>query len=431
MKRRAIVHIAFTALTILTISTAGVIWQYRPLAWSHEQQITSGSGNARIVDVLADPSGSLVHLAWEDDREKTNQVFYKRSLDGGVTWESDRRLTDLASETIEPLPRLASNGRELVVLFSDRTTTGEHIFYLISRDKGWHFSQSVQLTSSLGYQTNPAASFAGAVLHVVWQNYHRGQWQICYVRSLDSGATWQSSIALTNTEGQDRHPAISVSGQSVFVVWSRYYQGREAVFFKASYDSGVTWKPEVQLVGYEPPVFLIFPSIGSNGSSIHVVWNGREVLYSRSLDAGMTWNSATPLTNRSREYLAPRISVVGPHLKVISAAIRLEDKNVSADIYYLQSEDGGTQWAKPVVLSGHGENGSSLAPSISVQADSTFIAWQDNRNGPYEIYLISKPDFAALHGFESRLVIPVASILGVAIATLLLLTIKRPETTQT
>jgi hypothetical protein len=427
MDRRALVDISFIALATLTIVSAGVIWQYRPLTWSPEQQITRGGANARIVDVLADPSGSLVHLVWEDDREKTNQVFYKRSLDDGVTWESDRKLTDLMSQTIEPLPRLVSNGQRIVVLFSNGTGTGEHIFYLASEDRGRGFSESVQLTKGLGYQTNPAASFAGSVLHVVWQNYHLGESHIYYERSLDSGVNWQLSTLLTDTNGQDRHPAICTIGQSVFVVWSRYDEGREAVFFKASYDSGLTWEPEIQLTGYEPPVFLIFPSIGCYGSSIHVIWNGVEVLYSRSLDAGVSWNAATPLTNSSREYLAPEISVSGSHLKVVTPAIRPEDKNATADIYYSHSEDNGNRWTKPVVLSGHGEKALSLAPAISVLDDSTFIAWQDNRNGPYEVFFVTEPDFAALHTLERRLVTPVAVILGVAIAALVLFSIRRPK----
>ncbi len=424
------VRLSFAAVILVTVIAAGVVWQYRPVSWSPETQITVGQGDSRIVDVSADPSGEILHLVWEDDREGTMQVFYKRSLDDGLTWDADLKLTTLTPQTAEPLPRVASNGKQVIVFFSNRTGTGEHLFYAVSSDDGSSFSAPIQLTNDPGDQTNPAAAFSGRTLNLVWQSYLKGRAHISYLRSLDAGSTWQPEVALAHPEALDRHPSIFTVDKKVFVVWSRNLEGQEAIFSRASYDSGATWQPEVQLSSYDIPVFLAFPSVASNGTHVHVVWNGKEVLYSRSQDSGATWDRPIPITDRTKQYLAPEISVRGSHVQVVTAAIKIEGEirhlKITSDVYYLQSPDSGNEWTEPVPLTTHGPEVLSLAPAITVRGDATFIAWQDNRNGPFRIFLISDPDFDVLNSYERKLVIPALVTLASAVVIYTILELKRP-----
>ena len=421
------VRLTFAVIILITLMSAEVIWQYRPTAWSPERQITTSPGDSRIVDVLADSQNGL-HLVWEDNREGIYQVYYKHSLDNGVTWGPEVKLSNLSPGTIEPLPRLASIGPQVLVFFSGRTETGEHLFDAVGVDSGSGFSTPRQLTSDAGYQTNPAAAVAGDTFHLVWQSYVQGVEHIYYMKSPDGGATWLREIVLTDATGQDRHPAIVAVGENVLVVWSRFDHGPEAVFFRASHDAGASWQPEVQLSGYEAPVFSVFPSIASNGTHLNVAWNGGQLFYSRSANAGLAWEAPLPLTNQSRQYLAPKISASGPHLQVVTAAISPgigRHPNISSDIYYLESPDGGKDWSEPILLTAHSPNQLSLAPAIAVRGDATFVAWQDNRNGLFAIFLMSKPDFAKLQAFERQLFISLFVLLTVATAVYLLFEFKR------
>lgn len=421
------VRLSFLVILLITLMAAEVVWQYRPTAWSPERQVSNSPGDSRIVDVLPDPSGGVLHLVWEDGRDGTNQVFYEHSLDDGVTWEADVKLSNLSPGKVDPLPRLAANGKVLLVFFSGQTEAGENLFYTLSTDSGSDFATQRQLTTDPGYQSNPAAAIVGTMVHLVWQNYVEGEEHVYYTRSLDAGATWQSEVSLTNVSGQDRHPAIVAIGEKVFVVWSRFDEGREAVFFRASYDSGGIWDPEVQLSDYQPPIFLTFPSVASNGTHVHVVWNGGQLLYARSADRGSTWDPPLPITDRSRQYLAPKISAIGSQLQVVTAAIWPATKahpTISSDVYYLQSPNGGDDWSEPISLTDHAQDKLSLAPSMSVRADDTFIAWQDNRNGHFAVFVKSRPDFAELQAFERQLVVPVLAILAAAAAIYVPLELK-------
>ncbi len=375
---------------------------------------------------MADPSGELLHLVWEDNRNGSNQVYYKGSTDNGLTWGPDIKLSNLSPHTIDPLPRVASNGKQLLVFFSGGTGTGEHLYYAASMDSGSTFTVQNQLTNDRGYQTNAAVAMDGSTVHLVWQNYLQSEEHIYYMKSLDAGDTWLPEIALTAAAGQDRHPAIVAASQNVFVVWSRYDEGSEAVFFRASHDGAATWQPEVQLSGYEPPIFPIFPSIASNGTHVHVAWNGRQVLYARSANGGLDWAPPLPITNQTRQYLAPRISTSGSQVQVVTAAISPDNQGIgiSSDVYYLESPGGGNEWNEPISLTAHYPDQLSLAPAIAVRGDATFVAWQDNRNGNFAIFVRSKPDFAEVKAFVNQLVTVVLIVFAATTASYLLLEIK-------
>lgn len=38
-------------------------------------------------------SGDSIHVVWSDNRDGNDEIYYKRSVDGGLTWGDDIRLT--------------------------------------------------------------------------------------------------------------------------------------------------------------------------------------------------------------------------------------------------------------------------------------------------------------------------------------------------
>jgi hypothetical protein len=34
-------------------------------------------------------SGQIVHVIWRDERDGNKEIYYKRSIDGGLVWEND------------------------------------------------------------------------------------------------------------------------------------------------------------------------------------------------------------------------------------------------------------------------------------------------------------------------------------------------------
>lgn len=60
--------------------------------WSSAKRLTWVSGSSYYPIVAADSSG-YVHVVWQDDSPGNNEIYYKRSINGGVSWESGKRLT--------------------------------------------------------------------------------------------------------------------------------------------------------------------------------------------------------------------------------------------------------------------------------------------------------------------------------------------------
>lgn len=398
-----------------------MFWQNRPMEWSGERQLTQGSGDSRLVDLRVDPSCYVVHLAWEDTRGNATEVYYKRSPDDGVSWGPDIRLSNLTAGTVEPEPRIGTDGKSVLIFFSNKTTTGQHIFYVSSADGGANFSPPLQLTNDVGEQSTAAVAFTGHTVHLVYQDYFsNGIEELFYVKSPDAGLTWQEKVTLTSTPGaQDRYVAIATGEDKVFVTWSRFYQLQEAIYVRTSLDSGASWKPEIQISDYGPPSYQQSPDVASDGTQVHIVWAGHGIQYSRSTDSGSTWSSPISITNATRQYFAPRLAVVNSKVQVVAAAISTIGTppriKIDSDVYYLTSSNGGENWIQPFSLTTHKFGILSLAPVIQSHGDASFVAWEDNRNGRLAISFLSRPDFAALRRFERQLIVSIAISVAVTV----------------
>ena len=65
-------------------------------------------------------SNNLVHVVWHDYRFGTWEIYYKRSTDGGITWEPDKRLTNNVSQSDNP--SICVNGLNVYVVWHDNST---------------------------------------------------------------------------------------------------------------------------------------------------------------------------------------------------------------------------------------------------------------------------------------------------------------------
>jgi hypothetical protein len=115
------------------------------LGWGSDVRLTNDLGSStttyNFAHDVAVGGGSTLHVVWYDDRDGTSQVYYKRSLDGGATWEGDRRL------------------------IADTTAT----------------------------RFNPAVAASGDTVYASWHEVRAdGGYYVAVARSLDGGTTWDS-----------------------------------------------------------------------------------------------------------------------------------------------------------------------------------------------------------------------------------------------
>ncbi len=388
----AILWISFSIL-ILGPAPAFAQWEMdRRLTFNDSISFTSVN-NAWCVAA----SGNFVHVIWGDERDRrdTTEVYYKRSTDGGTTWESDTRLTYNAIFSYPYDIAIAASGPDVHVVWSDFRDGGypnSEIYYKRSTDNGASWSPDIRLTNAPYGSFSPCVTTSGRSVHVVWTDDRDGNNEIYYNRSTDEGVTWGPDQRLTNGAVTSLGPSISVSGANVHVVWYEY-QPIEEIFYKRSTDNGMSWFPDTCLTN--DPAWSAFPSISVSGPVIHIAWSDTragcyEIYYKRSSNGGGTWTSDRRITFLPSDSYFPSLCASGAlvHLTWIDQ----RDGPMNDEVYYTRSTDEGLNWDPDTRLTW--DSSSSRNASIAASGSAVHVVWSDNRDSRYsnwEIYYKRNP----------------------------------------
>ena len=104
--------------------------------------------------LAVDDTSGAIYVAWTDARNGDWDVFLRRSVDSGRTWTAPVRLNDdaLSNGRNQYLPRIAvsPNGRVDAIFYDQRddpTGVYSNVYYTESLDGGMTFSRNVRLTT--------------------------------------------------------------------------------------------------------------------------------------------------------------------------------------------------------------------------------------------------------------------------------------------
>lgn len=325
-------------------------------------------------------NGNYLHIVWRDFRDGNNEIYYKRSTDGGTIWEADLRLTNDPFISINP--SVTVFGSVIHVVWNDNRDGNNEIYYKHSTDGGVSWGDDTRLTNDPARSETPTLSVSGSDVHLVWDDVRDGNREIYYKRSTDGGSSWSGDIRLTNAVGNSYTPFVSVSGSVVHVVWNDNRITVGEIFYKRSTDGGLNWEDDTRLTN--GPISF-FPSISVSGSVVHITWmdtrdGNSEIYYKRSSDAGVSWGADTRLTNNAGSSRLPHVTVSGSAVHVVW----LDNSDGNNEIYYKRSTDGGISWESDTRLTDNSFN--SRNPSVSITGSVVHVLWDDNRDGNNEVY---------------------------------------------
>jgi hypothetical protein len=230
------------------------------LCLSNQTPFISMDGDCRYPAVASE--GDSIYLVWLLVVNANDAgVFFRRSVDGGKQWSTDKRIS---------------------------------------------------IKNSLSYP--PAIAVKSGVVHAAWIDYGETiDGELYYTRSLDGGETWEKCRILITEANSARFPLLVCKNDHVYMIWQDV---ENKTYFKASHDNGLTWIGETLLAKLgKHSCYCYPPAIGVNGDEISVVWTdvrkrgfrlrvkgvpirrpskkGKNVVYSivrrKSNDAGHTW----------------------------------------------------------------------------------------------------------------------------------------------
>jgi len=107
------------------------------------------------------------------------------------------------------------------------------IYYKRSMDRGVTWGADARLTFNAFQSWYPSVAAAGSGVHTVWRDDRNAFGAIYYVRSMNQGASWGSDTNLTNNSfyNSDR-PSIALSSPMVHVVWTDNRDGNMEIYYK-------------------------------------------------------------------------------------------------------------------------------------------------------------------------------------------------------
>ena len=329
-----------------------------------------------------------VHIVWSDKRDNNWEIYYRKSIDNGVTWEKDKRLTyDLGtSYPGSSYPRISVNGGNIYIVWQDDKDGNFEIYYKFSNDNGSSWSNDIKLTYTAGHSIQPDIAVSGDNIHIVWMGDYSN---IFYINSIDGGKTWSSEVELASTSFSSWCPSIEANGDNVHVAWRDRYSiwvpelgEKGKILYMRSTDNGHSWATPIVLTetytyGWET---VWKPGLAVNGNNVHIVWeNNSEIInfdipksdiyYLRSSDNGTTWNDKIRLTY-SNDLNHPTVSAYGDFVHI---AWREREPNA---LNYIISKDDGSTWSHVISLSTSLKVFVYLA--MAVTEDSAYIVWYDS-----------------------------------------------------
>jgi BNR repeat-like domain len=269
--------------------------------WTTSKRLTVNSGYSRRPAIAAVSSDTLA-VVWSDNTPGNSELFSKRSTDGGAGWTTAKRMTWTSGSSEDPVMALDLSGN-LHLVCTESTSGNDEIYYKKSSDGGSTWTTSRRLSWTSGYSLNPAiAADSSGHLHVIWRDDTPGNFEVYYKKSTDGGTSWSAGKRLTWTSAESGSPAAIVDPSGyLHVVWRDYASDHWEIYYKRSTDGGAGWTTGRRLTWTSGD--SVDPDIAvDNSGYLHLVWSclvpaaGAHLDYQKSTDAGSSWTSAQRLT---------------------------------------------------------------------------------------------------------------------------------------
>jgi hypothetical protein len=369
------------------ISVATIVFlAFAPFAhaeWGQEIKLSGMDGKANLNEnmgrcVLA--NDRELHAVWSEAKGADSAIHYRRSTDRGTTWTESVRLSPKPG--FDSFPLLARSGATLHLVFLRKNATPDATsFYKRSTDGGLTWEPEVSLGATRWW---PGVAASGSNVYVSLNTVAEGEPKnsvVFFRRSTDNGKTWEDRQAISTAPrrggGRAEDPAIAADGPNVQLVWNDNRDAAPgkgmAVYFRRSTDRGATWGAETALT--QAPEYTYCPSIHLTGLHADVVYADRkngyfDVFHRPSRDRGETWGEKKQLSETVIGNLYPAIVRDGSNVHIAWFS-----KN---GVSYRRSRDEGKSWDPVVSLTEKG-----AMPFLATAGEAVYVLFKSRDDGIY------------------------------------------------
>jgi hypothetical protein len=366
-------------------------------------------------------SGSNVYVAWVATVNPgiTSDIRVNRSTDGGVTWLANE--IPLTGGVLALYHDIASSGSNVYAVWTQGSPGGgSEIRFRSSTNAGLTWTAPRRLDSAppgAGGRWSPKVCCAGSSVYVAWHDQRAiggGVNDIYFAYSTNAGASWSPDVSITGPgTSQNWYFHMACNGPDVYVAYAsnrnNIPQGWDDIYLNSSTNGGQSWNGEVRLNGGTPPGTrqACYPRVSVTGSNVYVVWqddrngapfSGWDIYGTHSINRGMTWPGAdyridlgSPPGAAASWYPDITSDAAGAYYAWRDLRNGLGDVYANAlqigpdeaDIFFVESLDGGTTWAPPLRVNDDNTPNDQTHPWLDIKPNGTVdVVWYDKRNDP-------------------------------------------------
>ena len=338
------------------------------------------------------------------------------STSPGVRMSSIVKLNDSSGvdTTIKPLIGATLNGR-IYVVWAEEGIGPERVRRDVYFDSSEDWGETWQATPTrlnadepnLSKSSYPTMTYdEKGNVYVCWHDKIKMRGRLDYGRkfirvavSRDYGKTWKKEPVVVNREASAFIPSIDTDGEGrVYVVWNDERYGKSHLFFNRYVDYGETWLESDVKVDSDLPEseLALWPKLAAGDDGfVTVAWIDRnevgagKVYVNFSQNTGLDWLEEDLIIGNDYKYNAvqpPQVRVLGKRIFLLWPEWR---NGPEEDIYFNRSKEGGSGWLSKDVQVSSDTSGNNISklPLLEITSSGyVYAAWQDGRNGAWDIY---------------------------------------------
>ena len=352
----------------------------------------SSRGKRKYPSIAVDPRGNI-YIAWHDERNGNRDIYLAKSTDGGMTFGPNTRVDDTgASASAQSVPSLSiavDMNENVYLAWYDNRNGNNDIYFAKSADGGATFGESARVDdtgAASSVQAKPSIALdANGDIYAIWHDKRNGSFDIYFAKSADGGVTFGPNVRVddTGTLYRDQFdPRIVVDKNGdIYAVWHDYRYRDHDIFFAKSTDGGDSFGTNVRVDDTAfSTSFQLDPAIALDGDgNIYTAWHDKrngdyDIYFAKSTDGGATFGSNIRVDDSGTSASVQRSVSLAVDISGNIYAVWHDNRNGNFDIYFSKATEVSPQTPTPISPPDEAQV-STLTPSFE------WSAFQDGGDG--------------------------------------------------
>ena len=371
----------------LFIGIIGLVSFTGAQTWQAPQRLTWDSIHSSNP-VIAVGTGNDMHIAWTSMFSGGNrEIYYKKSTDSGSSWMVSKRLT-WSSRSFSGHDITVDGLNRVHIVFSDPLVGNSDLFYKRSTDGGTTWDPLKRMTWTSGFKMISCVAFDSFNnIYVVWSDSTPGNAELFLKKSTDGGTSWSPPKRLTWTSGYNWELSLKTSSaNTLHIAYTDDTSGYLDVYYKSSIDGGSSWNSPRRVTWGANEAEAVDLAIDSGGH-INIVWADElvpdtEIFFKKSTNGGTSWSALQRITWNSGSSYGPDIDI---NSSDVYNLVWYDYSPGRGEVFHKKSTDNGASWGPINRLTWSVYD--SVASSLVSQANNRLhLTWEERLSDDYEIF---------------------------------------------